>query len=68
MFQAKWYLRAAEGGNARAMYNISLCYSMGEGKPLCHQQAKIWLKRAANCGHGKAQFELGSHLLEVIGN
>ncbi|CAH8371116.1 unnamed protein product [Eruca vesicaria subsp. sativa] len=29
----KWYIKAAEGGYVRAMYNVSLCYSVGEGLP-----------------------------------
>ena len=29
--QARWYLKAAEGGYVRAMYNASLCYTFGEG-------------------------------------
>jgi TPR repeat protein len=48
--QAKWYLRAAEGGNVRAMYNISLCYSYGEGLAQDPVRAKRWLQLAADCG------------------
>ncbi|KAL2347369.1 hypothetical protein Fmac_001369 [Flemingia macrophylla] len=56
---AKWYMRAAEGGYVRAMYNISLCFSFGEGLTRNHQLARKWMKRAADRGHGKAQFEHG---------
>lgn len=63
--QARWYLRAAEGGYVRAMYNTSLCYSFGEGLPLSHRQARKWMKRAADCGHGKAQLEHGLGLFTV---
>ncbi|KAG9148903.1 hypothetical protein Leryth_022064 [Lithospermum erythrorhizon] len=60
MIQAKWYLQAAEGGYVRAMYNTSLCYSFGEGFPQSHKLARKWMKKAAECGHSKAQFEHGS--------
>ncbi|KAL5178789.1 F-box protein [Glycine soja] len=56
---AKWYMKAAEGGYVRAMYNISLCFSFGEGLASNHQLARKWMKRAADRGHSKAQFEHG---------
>lgn len=63
--QARWYLKAAEGGYVRAMYNISLCYSFGEGMVQSHQQARKWMKRAADRGHNKAQYEHGLNLFSV---
>uniref|UniRef100_A0A453C742 Sel1 repeat family protein n=1 Tax=Aegilops tauschii subsp. strangulata TaxID=200361 RepID=A0A453C742_AEGTS len=60
--QAKWYLRAAEGGNVRAMYNVSLCYSFGEGFTQDPVRAKKWLQLAADCGHRKALYESGIKL------
>ena len=63
--QARWYLKAAEGGYVRAMYNISLCYSFGEGLVHNHRQARKWMKRAADRGHNKAQFEHGLALFSV---
>lgn len=65
MEQAKWYLKAAEGGYVRAMYNISLCYSSGEGVTHNRQLARKWMKRAADHGHSKAQFEHGLSLFSV---
>jgi len=62
LMQAKWYLRAAEGGNVRAMYNISLCYSYGEGLAQDPVRAKRWLQLAADCGHKKALYECGIKL------
>ncbi|PPD86140.1 hypothetical protein GOBAR_DD16923 [Gossypium barbadense] len=53
------YLKAAEGGYVRAMYNASLCYTFGEGLSHSRRQARKWMKRAADRGHGKAQFEHG---------
>ena len=63
--QAKWYMKAAEGGYVRAMYNISLCFSFGEGLASNHQLARKWMKRAADRGHSKAQFEHGLALFSV---
>ncbi|KAK6242139.1 F-box domain - like 10 [Theobroma cacao] len=57
--QARWYLKAAEGGYVRAMYNTSLCYTFGEGLSHSRRQARKWMKRAADRGHSKAQFEHG---------
>ncbi|KAL3031579.1 hypothetical protein AAZX31_02G036400 [Glycine max] len=62
---AKWYMKAAEGGYVRAMYNISLCFSFGEGLTRNHQLARKWMKRAADRGHSKAQFEHGLALFSV---
>lgn len=49
----------------RAMYNVSLCYSVGEGFAKSHPQAKKWMRRAADHGHSKAQFEHGLNLFSV---
>lgn len=49
----------------RAMYNVSLCYSYGEGLVHSHRQARRWMKRAADRGHSKAQFEHGLGLFSV---
>lgn len=63
--QVRWYLKAAEGGYVRAMYNIAICYSVGEGLVQSHKLAKKWMKRAADRGHSKAQFEYGLNLFSV---
>lgn len=58
-------MKAAEGGYVRAMYNISLCYSSGEGLTRNHQLGRKWMKRAADRGHSRAQFEHGLALYSV---
>lgn len=58
-------MKAAEGGYVRAMYNTSLCYSLGEGLTRNHRIARKWMKRAADRGHSKAQFEHGLALYSV---
>ncbi|KAK1351238.1 hypothetical protein POM88_054513 [Heracleum sosnowskyi] len=51
--QAKWYIKASEGGYVRAMYNTSLCYQYGDGVAQSYQRSKRWMKRAADRGHSK---------------
>ena len=63
--QAHWYQRAAEGGSARAMYNLALCHKKGEGINVDFRGARRWMKRAALSGHRKAQFEHGLTLYAV---
>lgn len=63
--QARWYLRAAEHGYVRAMYNVSLCYKYGEGLVQSHHEARKWMKMAADRGHSKAQYEHGLALFSV---
>ncbi|RZB98880.1 F-box protein [Glycine soja] len=54
------------GGYVRAMYNISLCFSFGEGLTRNHQLARKWMKWATDCGHSKAQFEHGLALFSAV--
>ncbi|KAG5063662.1 hypothetical protein JHK85_004845 [Glycine max] len=64
-------MKAAKGGYVRAMYNISLCFSFGEGLTRNHQLARKRMKRAADCGRSKAQFEHGLALFStsvLLGN
>lgn len=49
----------------RAMYNTSLCYQCGDGVAQSYQQSKSWMKRAADRGHSKAQFEHALGLFAV---
>ena len=64
--QNKWYLKAAaEGGNVRVMNNITPYYLVGEGLPQNRKLARRWMKRAADHGHSKAQFEHGLALFSV---
>lgn len=63
--QARWYLRAAEGGSTRAMYNTALCFLGGEGLLRDFREARRWMRRAALAGHRKAQIEHGLTLFAV---
>ncbi|XP_019239962.1 PREDICTED: F-box protein At1g70590-like [Nicotiana attenuata] len=44
------------------MYSTAICYSVGEGLTLSHKLARKWMKRAADRGHSKTQFENGLSL------
>ena len=48
----------AKSGDAEAMYLISGIYARGEGVELDPEEAKSFLKRAANGGHAKAREEI----------
>lgn len=52
----------------RAMYNVALCYSCGEGLAHNHRLSRNWMKRAADRGHSTAQFEHGLRLFSVCGD
>uniref|UniRef100_A0A804N2V4 F-box protein n=1 Tax=Zea mays TaxID=4577 RepID=A0A804N2V4_MAIZE len=47
------------------MYNISLCYSYGEGLAQDPVRAKRWLQLATDCGHKKTLYECGIKLCAV---
>lgn len=44
----EWLTRAATEGEPRAMYYLGVCYSQGRGVPRDREQAKEWLRRAAD--------------------
>ncbi len=47
---AEWFLRAAEKGNAAAMFNMSWCNKIGDGVEKSAEKAVEWLTRAAEKG------------------
>lgn len=47
------------------MYNASLCYSLGEGLGQSDRLARKWMRKAADHGHSRAQYEHGLALLLV---
>ena len=42
----KWYRRVAEQGNARAQYNLGICYERGEGVEKDMTEAVKWYRKA----------------------
>ena len=55
---AKWYRAAAEQGDARAQFNLGLCYENGEGVEQSYAMAVRWYCVAAEKGDVNAQFNL----------
>ncbi|MDR2220959.1 MAG: SEL1-like repeat protein [Methylobacillus sp.] len=58
-------LAAAEGGDAEAQFNLGIMYrsGWGKGRDDADDKAVLWLEKAADQGHVKAQYELGSRAL-----
>jgi len=53
------YRTAAEQGDAKAQYNLGMCYYNGEGVVKDQTEAVKWWRKAAEQGHAKAQSTLG---------
>ena len=56
---AKWYERAAQGGDVVAQNNLGCLYVSGDGVPQNFQLARHWLATAASQGYAPAQGNLG---------
>ena len=56
---AKWFLKAAEQGDADAQYNLALMYENGEGVKKDYKEAVRWYTKAAEQGYASAQYMLG---------
>lgn len=54
-----WTQRAAEGGVAKAMYNLGSMYYQGEGGAQDHSKAAVWFRKAAERGVRDSQYNLG---------
>ncbi len=55
----RWYQRAADGGNARAMSALGNMYAEGQGVARDPQQAQQWYEKAAKAGDAGAMDKLG---------
>jgi len=56
---ARWFRRAAEGGNTQAMNRLGRAYQDGRGVPHDRAQALAWHRRAAETGDVKGMYSLG---------
>ena len=54
-----WFTRAAEKGNADAMFWLGLCCEFGRGVPADQAKAFAWYQKAAQAGDGWAHYQLG---------
>ena len=55
----KWFVLAAERGDANAQYNLGLYYANGRGVPQDDAEAVKWFRKAAEQGDASAQYNLG---------
>ena len=55
----KWYLKAAEQGDADAQRQIGYMYYKGEGVEQNYKEAAEWFLKAAEQGHARAQNNIG---------
>ncbi len=58
----RWYVRAAEAGDARAQFLLAIRFEKGIGVDTDLVQAAAWYRQAAEGGHAEAQFKLGTLL------
>ena len=62
----KWYLKAAEKGNEKAMYNAGKMYESNSDRWFdgSHEERKVgqmyWLRKSAELGYAPAKKELDS--------
>lgn len=54
----------AEAGNADAQYYMGILFALGRGVERDTRQAENWLQKAAQQGHGGAQYSLGAIYLQ----
>ena len=55
----KWYRKAAEQGNADAMYKLGKCFYNGLGVEEDEEEAVKWFRKAADQGNADAMHKLG---------
>lgn len=63
----RWYVKAAELGNAQAMHNLGFQYATGQGAPRDYAEARKWFSRAAALGNAAAMLRLGEFYANAIG-
>lgn len=60
----KWYKKAAESGNAQAMFDLYEIYYFGNvGVESDENVAQAWLEKAAAKGHGEALYTQGNNII-----
>ena len=63
----EWFQKAARKGNAKALYNLGICYSNGYGVEKSDAKAsEVWLK-AAEMGYADAQFNIAHNYYNSCG-
>jgi TPR repeat protein len=63
----RWFRKAADQGNANALYLLGAAYFDGKGVPQNYSEAVRWWKKAADQGDASAQHTLGIAYDEGLG-
>src|SRR5205085_12223645 len=63
----RYYLQAADRGNAKAMHNLAVLDADGGGKGANYSNASQWFRKAAERGVADSQFNLGILYARGIG-
>ena len=63
----RYYMQAAERGNAKAMHNLAVLDADGGGKGANYKDASYWFRKAADRGVADSQFNLGILYARGIG-
>jgi len=63
----RYYMQAAERGNAKAMHNLAVLDADGGGKGANYKNAAQWFRKAADRGVADSQFNLGILYARGIG-
>jgi uncharacterized protein len=51
----KWFQKAADAGDADAMYNLGVLYQNGQGVARDSARARYWIQKAAEAGNADAK-------------
>jgi len=63
----RYYMQAAERGNAKAMHNLAVLDADGGGNGANYKNASLWFRKAADRGIADSQFNLGILYARGIG-
>jgi localization factor PodJL len=63
----RYYMQAAQRGNAKAMHNLAVLDADGGGKGADYKSAAQWFRKAADHGVSDSQFNLGILYARGIG-
>ncbi|AUI68556.1 tetratricopeptide repeat protein [Beggiatoa leptomitoformis] len=59
--------QAAKRGDAKAQFNLAVCYHKGEGVAQNHEKAVEWYQKSAQQGFSQAQFNLANCYRKGVG-
>lgn len=60
-------LRTANSGNAKAQYNLALCYEEGLGIEIDYDKAYQWYAKSDKNGYAEATYKLGLYMVNGCG-